>query len=440
MSVASNYTSERDRGTEIDVLKLLNNTDVLVKEINFIHKLNLEDDVADLQCSSASLNAEASTHNVWSDHQGYFTTFSAEIDFIAKMESLVDKGQALIHVLYTYRSVSQAIPEISMDLPPDATKEMQEESQAKRNEINRKVLDILRPEIVKVKDLIAFLLQASTVLHSCVTHLANKELNKETIPEGIYISIIKLMDVILILDQLKDLKTCLQKDFSRYKRVVGQHPSIEIIEELQQLQLFLSNPEPKKAKFNVFLNVRDEVKRVNGHENVFLDALELAFAGLEKKHFVTPEELFRLIRMMPYFMLLADGEGEDAKSFNIFKTSKIKLSNLQKIFKRYPVVPLYGDLTLTLEYVLRRSLHYDSVRMGSSWGAEAVAVSVAATSGPGSGDHHAGPLLQVPPMPAHYDLRSYWEPTREAYAQYVTRFSASLSRLLASYVSCVCAH
>lgn len=55
------------------------------------------------------------------------------------MEALVEKGQVLINVLYTYRSVSQAIPEISMDLPGDATPDQQAEAAAKRAEINRKV-------------------------------------------------------------------------------------------------------------------------------------------------------------------------------------------------------------------------------------------------------------------------------------------------------------
>jgi hypothetical protein len=34
---------------------------------------------------------------------------------------------------------------------------------------------------------------------------------------------------------------------------------------------------------------------------------------------------------------------------------------------RYPVVPLYGDMTIVMEYVLRRSGHYET-KMGTSWG------------------------------------------------------------------------
>lgn len=111
-----------------------------------------------------------------------------------------------------------------------------------------------------------------------------------------------------------------------------------------------------------------QVKRVNGHENVILDALELCMQHLDKAYHVTPEDHFRLIRVLPYYMLMCDGEGDDAKSFNMFKTSKIKLASIQKIFKKYPVVPLYGDINMVLEIVLHRSLHYDTVKMGRDWG------------------------------------------------------------------------
>lgn len=82
------------------------------------------------------------------------------------------------------------------------------------NPVNRyvaQVLDILRPEIIKVKDLIAYLVQAVALFHSVVTHLTNKENAKETVPEGIHVSMLKLLDTILVLDNLKDIKTCLLK-------------------------------------------------------------------------------------------------------------------------------------------------------------------------------------------------------------------------------------
>ncbi|KAJ1406706.1 hypothetical protein B484DRAFT_404062 [Ochromonadaceae sp. CCMP2298] len=390
---------EKDAGVD-----LLRHPDVLVKEFKFTEAFNLNDDVPNIQHSAAALHVESVSAHRPTQHQGYFTTFAQEIDFIGKIEAMVDKGQVLVHVLYTYRSVSQAIPETSMNLS-NPSKEQEAEAAAKRAEINRKILDVLRPEIVKLKELVSYTLSAVTLFHGCVAHFANKEARKEIVPESMHLALLQLMDTLLILDNLKDIKTCLQADFARYKRVVGAHPSIEILEEITQLQAFLSNPDPRKARNYVFLCLRDEVKRITGHENVFLDALELAQDTLQRGAFVTPEEQFRLLRVLPYLLLVADGEADDVKSFNVFKTGKIKLSNLQKIFKRFPVVPLYGDMTIVMEYVLRRSGHYET-KMGTSWG-----------RGPIDGEPEASKPL------APYDLVAQWA------AQYAPRLAASLHRL-----------
>jgi hypothetical protein len=62
------------------------------------------------------------------------------------------------------------------------------------------------------------------------------------------------------------------------------------------------------------------VKRITGHENVFLDALELAQDTLQRGAFVTPEEQFRLLRVLPYLLLVADGE---VRIFSMFMVSEI---------------------------------------------------------------------------------------------------------------------
>ena len=160
-------------------------------------------------------------------------------------------------------------------------------------------------------------------------------------------SMVKLADVMLILDTLKDIKSCFKNDFSRYKRVVGSHPSIEILEEISQLQMFFSNPEPRKAKHYLFLCLRDEVRRVGGHEAVLLSLLDLALTSLDKGFYVTPEEKFRFLRILPFLMVMVDGDAqEEHKSFNVFKTSKIKATRLHALFKKFPIVPLYGDCLL----------------------------------------------------------------------------------------------
>lgn len=366
------------------------------------------DDVPHLQVAPSSITAEIgddSSQIMYADHKGYFTTFSAEMDFIVKLESMVQRGQDFVHMLYTYRSLSQAIPEISIEVPADVTAEEEEKIQTKKHEINRKIMDILRPEIVKLKELMTFVVEAIGMFHGCVLHLTNKEVNKEQVPEGIHFSLVKLLDVLIKLDYLKDTKGSLQKDFSRYKRVVGSQPSIEVLEELSQLQSFLSSPDPRKSKGYIFTTLRDDVKRVRGHENILLTAIELAMESLEDLAYMLPDEKFRLVRVLPYLVLLVDGELDDAKGMNVFKTNKIKLPILQKVFKRTPVVPLFGDMIVTLAFILEKSPHYDKKTMASNWGGD-----------------------PDPKTVAQYDLRSYWDAIRSSYSQYMLKFAAAMNR------------
>ena len=110
------------------------------------------DNVPDIQFAPTAVNVEiapSTNHIAIAEHKGYFSTFGPEFDLIASIEKQVYLGQQNIHMLYTYRSVSQAIPEIVTV----------EESDNKRAEINRKMVDIIRPEMWKIKELQSFVMQ-----------------------------------------------------------------------------------------------------------------------------------------------------------------------------------------------------------------------------------------------------------------------------------------
>jgi len=64
-------------------------------------------------------------------------------------------------------------------------------------------------------------------------------------------------------------------------------------------------------------------------------------------------------------MLLADGEADAPKSFNVFKNKLLNTDRLKKLFKRYPYVPEVGDMSITVNFILQRAPHYVPE---SSWG------------------------------------------------------------------------
>jgi cytoplasmic FMR1 interacting protein len=83
----------------------------------------------------------APTHNPlnFSDHNAFDHMFVNEMETKAAIEQLLDEGSHFVDMLYTFRSVSRAIPMINDQNAPN------------KAELNRSTFDVLRPEIVKLK-------------------------------------------------------------------------------------------------------------------------------------------------------------------------------------------------------------------------------------------------------------------------------------------------
>ena len=201
-----------------------------------------------------------------------------------------------------------------------------------------------------------FVYHAISVVHDTIQQLVTVEARAKDVPEGLYVALIRVIDMLVKLDNLKDMKACLNNDFSRYKRAAGGISD-------EEFRKFLSN-----EKNFIFATLRGEVKQIIGHEDIIIEILEQATDNLENHIFVTPDEKFRTIRVLPHLMLLLDGDASQPKSFNVFKSKQVKINVLQKLFREYPVVPLYGDMPITLCYILYRITHFDRATMGAQWG------------------------------------------------------------------------
>ena len=276
---------------------------------------------------------------------------------LIKIDMVLEQGQHFVHMLYTFRSVSRAIPMVNITIPDDSTPEEKAELTSQKSEINRKIIEILRPEIQKLRDLMQFVDHAITVFRDTLLSLSTAEARQKVLPEGLYTALIRMIDIMLKLDNLKDMKACLNNDYSRYKRAVGDETDDEF-------RKFISN-----EKQVIFNTLRDEVKEIAGHEEVLLEILDQVTFNLDHKVYVTPDEIFSNLRVLPHLMFLIDGDGMDPKSFNIFKSkSNVPIMKLQKLFNQFPVVPLYGDMPITLFYILCRIPHFDRATMGEKWG------------------------------------------------------------------------
>lgn len=267
---------------------------------------------------------------------------------------------------------------------------------------------------MKIRAMLDFCNVAVRVFYETIQALTSLDAREKVVPEGLHVAIIKLIDILLKLDCLKDMKASLNNDFARFKRAIRAAandvaPRMAALESLQkELQQFINNQDPKKAKMWIYTTLRGEIKRVIGHEEVLVEVLEQATYSLENHIYTTPDEKFRYMRVIPYLLMLIDGDAEDIKSVNVFKGKLFKIGPVQKLFKEYPVIPLYGDMPITTYFILSKAPHFE-YSMGAAWGETPDAKVV-----------------------ANHQLCNHWKDIKESYATYTAMLTAMMHRIINS--------
>jgi cytoplasmic FMR1 interacting protein len=258
------------------------------------------------------------------------------------------------------------------------------------------------------------------------------------------------------MDNLKDMKACLQNDFTRYKRAFGAIRSNitngqAIFDESHKLQMFLANPvrqqrqtltkaPPKRKSYIsslshlsifilihppvsrvstpqvhpkqlIFFNLRTELKKVENHEEVLIEMLQQCVDFLERGIFVTPDDKYRLLRGLPHLLLLIDGDKDDG-TFNVFKSKKVKLDPVKALFKQFPVLPMYGDMPIRPEVILQRAPHYDVASMGASWGG-----------------------VEDKGVAEKYQIKGHWQPMRKLYDELMAKLAVTVNEVEARQAS-----
>ena len=174
----------------------------------------LADDVPAIQALGQAVAVQTASANPveYTDAPGYQTQFGPEIAAAAEVEQLLDEGQRFVHMLYTYRSVSRAIP---VSLPDDT------EEPAMKRERDEKSFNVLRREIKKLRELMDFARRALHVFDKNLRHLARTTLaGSKMVPDGYYFALTRCIDLLQKLDNLKDTKASLKNDLSRYRRLL----------------------------------------------------------------------------------------------------------------------------------------------------------------------------------------------------------------------------
>ena len=308
---------------------------------------------ATLQGPSQCINYEASSefNSVgFADRAGFELgmQYAQEAVAMADLEQAALRGAELISMLYTYRSIARALPTVSG-------------SESHKQAMYSATFEVLHPYMSRIKQLMDFkddlVGKFCTNLELLVRVEAKKKSELGSIPcEGLMMQLLRALDMLVVMDSLKDTKACLTNDFTAYKRAF-QHCRAEIpnadtiVLETNLLQPFLA------SHFGMMTHLQSSVEQVPGHELVLASMANLCLECLEQDWYLLPAEKHRLLRSAAYLLWLLDAKG----GVNAFKHKLIKKERFAKYFKRNPVVPLYGDMHTNLSAVLQRCPNFNTV-------------------------------------------------------------------------------
>jgi hypothetical protein len=101
-----------------------------------------------------------------------------------------------------------------------------------------------------------------------------------------------------------------------------------------------------------------EIQKLIGYDLVLNLMMNHCADAIEAKRFILPDEEFTFYRAIPHMIYILDNEDKKA-GLNAFKAKNVRLDRYKKLYKAFPVIPLYGDMQITVQEVLRRCTHWE---------------------------------------------------------------------------------
>jgi len=126
--------------------------------------------------------------------------------------------------------------------------------------------------------------------------------------------------------------------------------------------MFLSNPQ--HPQHLILFHLKSDIHKISGNDDVLQALIDHCCDAYEKERYLLASEKHMLLRVVPYLIYLMDSDDKDG--FNVFKNKKLRMDRVLKIYKTCPVVPLYGDMRISVLWVLKQCVHWQD-EMAQQW-------------------------------------------------------------------------
>eukprot|EP01125_Pyxidicula_operculata_P015482 TRINITY_DN5257_c0_g2_i2.p1 TRINITY_DN5257_c0_g2~~TRINITY_DN5257_c0_g2_i2.p1 ORF type:complete len:935 (+),score=184.13 TRINITY_DN5257_c0_g2_i2:17-2821(+) len=295
-----------------------------------------EDSQVNISSPTLGVSVDSRDNLEYADLKAYVTHWAVEIEEISNIDQTVKWGRELVHNLYVYRCCSAALQEVKTS-DDSATAQFYTYK-----------YEILLPEIQKLQDIMIFVRKSKALFID--TLLKHKDSDKR-ISEGLVLKLIEILDILLKLDGLKNSKNCLEIDFLAYQSALSflqsREPNIVNPIETYELGLFLGH------RFSIINTFKVELLPVEGIAHMLQHIMTICIEFIESSRYILPEEKFCFIRVAPLLLFFVDVFDDPKRS--LAKTKELNAGVVQKIIRKWPVVPLCGDTFIPTADVLKDS-------------------------------------------------------------------------------------
>eukprot|EP00035_Acanthoeca_spectabilis_P004839 m.107332 g.107332 ORF g.107332 m.107332 type:complete len:1266 (-) comp12746_c0_seq1:41-3838(-) len=301
-----------------------------------------------IEAAAVSLDYDASFDTNFVDRDAFVRGISKYVEEAAAFEQLnlvLEEGIEHCGTLYTWRCCSRAVPQPKSN------------EQQNRQEMYEETLRVLGPEADKIKVLYGYASKSIGMFVNEVRSLSNPERLKGFISQTTKVTLGRMIDMFVTLDSLKNFKSSLNNDFAFWKRAEGflnqgaaatKDPNS--LMEIQQIGIWLA------TQRSIITSLSNELVKIDGFEMVLAEIVNECAKLIENGFFVLPSEKHSLLKTMAFGLYLMDINPDAKKS--LYKNKAISISRFDKIFKTVPVVPLFGDMQITLMSLLQQGKHY----------------------------------------------------------------------------------
>lgn len=319
-----------------------------MQNVDVLDELPLPDQQPCIDAATLSIHYQVNKHTNFEDRGAFITgmaRYSEEATIHAKLNECLEEGERHAIMLYTWRCCSRALPQIKSNEQPN------------RVEIYEKVVEVLTPQVQKLRDLLVFQNACIVKFSNEVKRLCHKEKKNDFVSEAYLLTLGKLINMFAVLDELKNMKSSVKNDYSAYRRAVQFLKFLSdplTFQESQNLSMFLA------TQNRIRNTLRQAVQEIPGFEDLICDVVNLAVYMYENRMYLLPSEKHMLVKVMGFGLFMLDSkEHKEITIYKLDNKKKLNLSKIDKIFKQVEVVPLFGDMQIAPFNYIKTSPNFD---------------------------------------------------------------------------------